>query len=398
MSDETPPTPPVSLPVVASSLAASGSAQGTATTRHRRSRATLTGLRQRSPRLTTQSWIALVAGSIFVMMAVIIAFTPIPYVTWAPGTTVDLLASDSGKPVVEIDGLKNYETHGSLLMLTVSESRPDGLVSLPQGLWAYWAPKHDVLPRWLLYPESKSGAEIEREDAEQMDRSQVEAIIAGMRAAGAPVTARPMVTSVSTAGPARDKLKPGDYVLKVDNVAVTTVEQVMSALGRKKVDDRIVLVVQRGSVQETVVMNVAGTGADKRTPSLGAQFELGYTHNAKINIHIQSGIGGPSGGLMFALAVYDRLTPSSLMNGLRVAGTGTIDVNGEIGPIGGIQEKVGAAEGAKADIMLVPEANCKDLAGMQTKLRIVKVSNMNGAVAALKNLRDPATANLAPRC
>lgn len=72
-------------------------------------------------------------------------------------------------------------------------------------------------------------------------------------------------------------------------------------------------------------------------------------------------IGGPSAGLMFTLAVVDKLSPGELTGGKFIAGTGTISESGEVGPIGGITHKIRAAKDAGAEVFLTPAANCGKL-------------------------------------
>jgi PDZ domain-containing protein len=100
-------------------------------------------------------------------------------------------------------------------------------------------------------------------------------------------------------------------------------------------------------------------------------------------------IGGPSAGLMFALGIIDKLTPDNLSHGKFIAGTGEISVNGAVGPIGGIQQKMAGARQAGATIFLTPAANCPDTAGaVPAGMRLIKVSTLGGAVSALNSLAD----------
>ena len=107
-----------------------------------------------------------------------------------------------------------------------------------------------------------------------------------------------------------------------------------------------------------------------------------------IDVHIASGdVGGPSAGLMGAVGLYDLLTPGDITAGTTVAGTGTIDTRGRVGPIGGIEDKVVAAERAGATVFLVPADNMKELAGVDTgDMQLVSVSTFQDALDALQKL------------
>ncbi len=101
---------------------------------------------------------------------------------------------------------------------------------------------------------------------------------------------------------------------------------------------------------------------------------------------------------MFALAVYDRITPKDLLNQRSVAGTGTINSDGKVGPIGGIQEKVDGAQAAGAQVFLVPAANCRDLAGVKTTMTLIRVDTLDSAIRSLDALADPAQQGQLPHC
>jgi PDZ domain-containing protein len=105
-------------------------------------------------------------------------------------------------------------------------------------------------------------------------------------------------------------------------------------------------------------------------------------------IEIEAGqIGGPSAGLMYTLAVMDLLAPDELTGGHVVAGTGTIDIEGNVGPIGGIRQKVVAAEAAGAEVMLVPTDNYEEaLTARRVAMELIAVSTLDEALAALGQL------------
>jgi len=103
------------------------------------------------------------------------------------------------------------------------------------------------------------------------------------------------------------------------------------------------------------------------------------------DVQISSGdIGGPSAGLMWALGLYDLLTPGDLTGGRTIAGTGEINVDGAVGPIGGIEDKIVAAERAGAEVFLVPAENMAELKGVDTgDMKLVSVSTFQEALDAL---------------
>ena len=83
--------------------------------------------------------------------------------------------------------------------------------------------------------------------------------------------------------------------------------------------------------------------------SVAARIDLPF--DVRVDV---SDVTGPSAGLMVALATYQLATPTDLLHGRIVAGTGTIDLSGNVGPIGGIGEKVAGAERDGATLFLAP--------------------------------------------
>ena len=130
----------------------------------------------------------------------------------------------------------------------------------------------------------------------------------------------------------------------------------------------------RVSVTPTIIDGVQRVGI-----RIGTGFELPFD----VSVNIDDSIGGPSAGLMFSLAIYDTLTPGSLTGGQIVAGTGTIDEQGNVGPIGGIQQKIVGAREAGAQLFLVPPDNCADALERRTTatMRLVKAITMHAAAA-----------------
>ena len=133
---------------------------------------------------------------------------------------------------------------------------------------------------------------------------------------------------------------------------------------------------------------------------MGVQIGTGYDFPFDVSVRLGDDIGGPSAGLIFSLGVYDTLTPGSLTGGTDIAGTGTIDEQGRVGPIGGIQQKIVAAADAGAKIFFVPPANCGSAEHADVtkdEIRLVKAPTMHSAVASLKAYAEEPDADL-PAC
>lgn len=348
--------------------------------------------------MNRQTWTAIVAAVTFVVLTAVVALWPIPFVTWGPGRTVDLLAAGGqGKPAITVKGVKTYPTSGQLRMTTVSVTRVDANLTLPEALYAQVARHHDVLPRDAVYPPSKSVEDVNAEEVAQMDSAQSNAIVAALRAAHQPVQEMPMVSTVAVAGPSHGKLVPGDLVQRIDQTPVKTPAQADKIIAAHQVGDRVVFSVLRDGKPKDVTITTVGSNGRKDVATDGARIDMGYRYEPTVSYGIDPSVVGPSAGLVFSMAIYDLITSGNLVGGRSVAGTGTIDAHGRVGAIGGIQEKIAGAQEAGAQVFLVPAANCVDLGGMHTPLTLVKVASLSDAIASLTALAANPQATV-PHC
>jgi PDZ domain-containing protein len=349
--------------------------------------------------LTRQTWSAAVSAIIFVSMAAILAVTGVPFVAWSPGATLDILGERDGKPVIEISGVRTFDTSGQLNLTTVAVTRADAVLSLPEALLSQLLPDREVLPREAVYPAGQSPETIKEQDILAMATSQQDAIVAALRAAGEKVIERPMVSAVVRSGPAEGKLEPGDLILKVDQSDVETVEDVRQLITAHNVGESVTFTVIRDrQIVDNVTVLTQASNTTPTGPVVGVVWETGYSYDPRITINVDPGIGGPSAGLVFAVGIYDQLTSDDLIGDRIVAGTGTITTSGDVGSIGGIREKIAGARGIKATLFLVPAGNCDDIVGVDAGgMTLVKVETLSDAISALeRSLVDP-SAEL-PRC
>jgi PDZ domain-containing protein len=118
-------------------------------------------------------------------------------------------------------------------------------------------------------------------------------------------------------------------------------------------------------------------------PALAPYLQSGELNSRQVKFDLPN-TGGPSGGLIFALGIIDKLNAAQLVNGRVIAGTGTINKKGEVGPIGGIEDKLIGAKRAGATLFLAPIDNCIDITHIPEGLQIVAVSTLAQAVTLLK--------------
>ena len=349
--------------------------------------------------MTKQSWTAVVSAAIFLALAVLVGTWRVPFVAWAPGSTINVLGSgQNGKAAISVTGLPTYPTTGELLMTTVSVTRVDANLSLPEALADYWLPYRDVLPRDLVYPKGSSVSDVKQEEVAMMDTSKDNAVVAALRAAGQPVAEMPMVTAVVVSGPSNNKLQPGDLFETFDAAPVRTGDDIRKAIAKHAVGETVSMGVLRAGKQTAVQVKLAASNQDPKKPVLGIEIGTGYRYTPTVSYGIDPQIVGPSAGLMFALAIYDKITASDLVAGVTVAGTGTITPDGAVGPIGGIQEKIAAADSDHAKLFLVPAGNCQDIEGVKTSMTLVKVTSLRDAIAALQAVHTPGSGQEVPKC
>jgi len=348
--------------------------------------------------VTRQTWTAFVSALAFICLAVLLVVVPVPFVSWSPGGTRDTLGNVGNEPMIKVLGIDTYPTTGRLDMTIVAITPADARLSLPQALLAYWLPHRDTLPRDAVYAPGKSAEEVENEDADMMETAQDDAVVAALRADGMPVTEMPAIYSVTVGGPAHKQLMPGDLVVSVDGVATPDTDAVAERIRGHHIGEKVRFVVIRDKKQTDVTVTTVESNAQPDVPVVGITLGTGYRYAPEISFDLGQQIGGPSAGLVFALAIYDKITDGALLAGRHLAGTGQITPNGDVEGIGGIQEKIAAAQKAGATAFLVPAANCRDLDGVNTSMALIKVSTLPDAIKAVQTLNGSGDTSALPHC
>jgi len=300
--------------------------------------------------------------------------------------------------MINVQGIDTYPTTGRLDMTIVAITPADAQLSLPQALLAYWLPHRDALPREAVYAPGKSAEEVENEDADMMETAQDDAVVAALRADSRAVTAMPAIYSVTVGGPAHKLLLPGDLVVSVDGIATPDVEAVAKRIRAHSIGEKVRFVVIRDKVQTDVNVTTVESNVQSDVPVIGISLATGYRYDPDISFDLGQQIGGPSAGLVFALAIYDKITNGPLLADRHLAGTGKITPNGDVEAIGGVQEKIAAAEKAGAVAFFVPAGNCRDLAGVRTNMALIKVGTLKNAIDAVQTLNVSGDTSVLPHC
>lgn len=341
--------------------------------------------------------VAIVSSILFVVLAALLVVVPVPFVTWRPGNTVNVLGSVEKGPLLEVRGIQNYATDPSqLLMTTVSTTRVDSRVSLPEALLAHLRTRADALPREVLYPAGLSNAEVREEAVAAMDTSRSNATVAALRAATQTVTEMPIVSSVTLSGPAHERLQPGDLIEAVDGTPVNSVTQAVEIISARGVGEPVVFKVLRDDATENISVETAAD--DQGRASVGISVSTGFTYAPDVVYRVDSSVVGPSAGLVFSLAIYDKITEGNLLGDEVVAGTGTMKPDGNVGGIGGVRQKLAGAERDGATVFLLPLANCSDVGNLSTDMRLVPVSTLKDAISALQLIDEGKSYAEVPTC
>ena len=348
--------------------------------------------------MTRQTWTAFVSALAFICMAVLLVVVPVPFVSWSPGGTRDTLGNVGNEPMIRVQGIDTYATTGRLDMTIVAITPADARLSLPQALLAYWLPYRDALPRDAVYAPGKSAEEVENEDADMMETAQDDAVVAALRADGRPVAQMTAIFSVTVGGPAHKLLLPGDLVVSVDGIKTPDVDAVAEQIRTHRIGEKVRFVVIRDKLQTDVTVTTVGSNVQSDVPVVGITLATGYRYDPEISFDLGQQIGGPSAGLVFALAIYDKITDGPLLAGRHFAGTGKITPNGDVQAIGGIQEKISAAEKAGAVAFLVPAGNCRDLDGVDTPMALIKVATLQDAIKSVELLNLSGDTTTLPHC
>lgn len=338
-------------------------------------------------------------------------FLPVPYSEMSPGPTVNTLGEHGGEPVLQISGHRTYPTDGHLNMTTVRVTSADYRMNLAEAVYGWLAHDDKIVPHDTLYPDGKTEQQSTQENAEEFSQSQESAKVAALKELGIPVKSWVIVSTVVKDSPAQGNLHAGDVIKAVDGTAVKQPADVAKLVTAHKPGQKVVFTIvpakdqaaaakqnKDATVTKDVTLTTAeshDTGARRAVVGISA----GTDHTFPFTIDIKlADVGGPSAGLMFALGIYDKLTPGSLTGGKFVAGTGTIDDDGKVGPIGGIEMKTVGARDKGAQYFLTPADNCAAAASdTPSGLTLVKVKTIGDALGALKDISAGKTADL-PKC
>lgn len=346
-------------------------------------------------------------GSVVVLLGLALLL-PVPYIKMSPGPTFNTIGEIDGEQFLQISGTQTYPVDGHLDMTTVLETGgPRGGMTLFEALGGWFNGSNAVLPRELLYPDDIEGEQVDRQQAALMSTSKSDAIGAALTYLDRPVDREVVITLVYLNSPADGKLQPSDRVLTVNGQSITEPSQVAELVQAQPAGSEFVFEVERmttpddtategdtagdgDTATEAVMTDVTETVTSAVNPENGSTPYLGvvvsnfYTAPFDVDFTLED-VGGPSAGLMFTLALIDKLTPENLADGEFIAGTGTISPDGQVGPIGGIRQKLVGARDAGATLFLMPTTHCEEAQGhIPEGLAVSPVDTLTDALDAIE--------------
>lgn len=299
----------------------------------------------------------------------------VPYAAEGPGPTINTLGQVEGEPVVEIEGAETDEAAGNLNMTTVSVRSG---MTLPQALGRWLTTGDTLVPLEQIFPQNRSPEETRELNEIAFTSSEASATVAAMNYLDRPLQVE--VAGVLDESAAQGNVSEGDIIREVDGTAVDEPNQIREQVLAKQPGDSVELLLERDGETETVTVELGEHPEDANQAFLGITMTSSSADGVDVTYNLED-IGGPSAGMMFSLAVVDKLSPGALNGGNMVAGTGTISEDGTVGPIGGIVHKVDAAEAAGAEVFLAPSANCAEATSRDHgDMTILSVDTLTGAI------------------
>lgn len=304
---------------------------------------------------------------------------PTNYLILRPGQAVDV------GPMISVDGQAG-ESQG-LLMTTVFTNQ----ARLWLAVVGAFHPGIDMVHLSNILRPGQTIEEYYLQNQWLMKDSQALAIQLAFEQLGYPVHMAgegAVVTYVLPDAPAHGELKVGDVITHLDSMTVQTGDELLAYLQEISPGDIVAVRYAREQEIASVEIETGEHPEDAMRSYIGIMvLTAGPQVIGPSDVTIDAGeVGGPSAGLMFTLQVMGRYDRELVPQGLVIAGTGILDRDANVNPVGGVRQKVQAAEKAGADVFLVPAANAREAEQAATTVDVFPVGNLDEAVQVLFSL------------
>jgi PDZ domain-containing protein len=297
------------------------------------------------------------------------------------------------EPMIVLPPTDRQPPTGSFLLTTVITQTP---ILAGQWVYALLDPAVALVPPAAVVPEQTTPQALMATNYRLLNESMLAASVVALRLAGYPARVSGEAVEVVAILPeshARGLLQPADRILAVDGVPTGLAAEVIDQVQAHPPSTSVELLIERAGERQLVHVPLLTPAMPGDPPRIGISVQtVGLVADLPIPVQIEPHkiLGGPSAGLMFTLALYDRLTPDDLTGGWRIAGTGTMALDGSVGPVGGVAQKVAAAERAGAAYFLVPPGNGAEARRTAGRITVIEVATAEAAITALRRLSPAA--------
>lgn len=324
-------------------------------------------------------WPYLTLGGLLLagLLSVVAWNVELPYIAYSAGPVTDVTNS------IEAEGMETFPATGELLMLTVITQN----VNVFEAVIAFFDPTIDLVRRQAVRIPGETDEQYRSRVLQQMDDSNFRSILVALNELGYEMEPVEVVIDGLVEGvPAASVLEPGDTILEVQGTPVRSIAEISQMVRDLPVGEIISLKVRRQSDELDLEVELAERDDEPGVSMIGVM--LGEIVEPPFDVTIRTGnVGGPSAGMMHTLAIIEALTEGELIMGQVIAGTGTVNPDGTIGAIGGVRQKVVAAEAAGARYILVPVDNYESaLTAQRDRIEIVPVASIEEALEFLAGL------------
>jgi Lon-like protease len=317
------------------------------------------------------------------MLALFASLLPLNLGLKAPGTTASV------EPMVQIPTQFVFQSKGKLILTSVIPQAP---ILLAEWVYAHLDTSIEIVPEEEIVPPHQTIQSQAEEGHRTLATSESTAAAVGLRLAGyevSEISKGIVIDTISPGSPASSVLEIGDLITGLNGQNLRSADDLRKFLRTQAEGTVLSLEIAREGRSMVVKVPTLPPAEPGGAVRIGINVHTdiaGFNFPFPVEITPQKIVGGPSAGLMFTLAVYDLVTPGDLTGGHAVAGTGTIDLDGNVGPIGGVEQKVVAAERAGAKYFLAPAENYQDALGAAGNIQVIKVTSAQNAIDFLETL------------
>lgn len=313
-----------------------------------------------------------------VLILLVVVFTyEFPYVVYTPGGIVNL------EKRIDVDN--KYDSEGSLNMSYVTLRKGN----IPSILLSYIIKDWDLLKESEVTIDDESVDELLKLEKLYMTSSIDNATILAYQKAGKKIEIKKNINNVIYIDDnAKTDIEIYDQIISVDGKEINEIKDLQDYIKTKNENDTVYFKVKNNNKEKTRKAQVVKIGDELK---VGIAFLTTYDYDTdpKIEVKTKSSESGSSGGLMLSLAIYNAITKEDITKGKTIVGTGTIDINGNVGKIDGVKYKIIGANKNKADLFICPKENYEEAIKVKEEhnldLKIVSVSTFDEAINYLEN-------------